>query len=225
MFLSDVIVELGFAEREAVEQAVRAGRTSGTTAERVLVGSGAITEEQLARAMAERYGIDYIDLGRFAVDGGAADLIEPAAARRYGAVPVGTVDGALLVAIADPTAAPSLNDIAATTGMEVRAAVASRPAFDALLEALPLGEAGDPVFLPEPAEPEPPADPLHEELASVKAELARVRADAEGAAGLRERLERLEERLVEVERSAFAAERAFERLRAALRAPVSGEGH
>ena len=56
-FLSDVIVDLGFAEREAVEQAVRAARSPGTTVARVLVESGAITEEQLAHATAERYGI------------------------------------------------------------------------------------------------------------------------------------------------------------------------
>ena len=64
-FLSDIIVELGFASRETVEKAVRAARSPGTTVARVLVDSGAITEEELARATAERYGIDYVDLGDF----------------------------------------------------------------------------------------------------------------------------------------------------------------
>ncbi len=67
-FLSDVIVELGFATRETVEQAVRAARSPGTTVARVLVDMNSISEEQLARATAERYGIDYIDLEGFAVD-------------------------------------------------------------------------------------------------------------------------------------------------------------
>jgi hypothetical protein len=53
-FLSDVIVELGFASRDTVEQAVRAARSPGSTVARVLVEMGAITEEQLARATAER---------------------------------------------------------------------------------------------------------------------------------------------------------------------------
>jgi type IV pilus assembly protein PilB len=209
-FLSDVIVELGFAEREAVEQAVRAARSPGTTVERVLVESGALTDEQLARAMAERYAIDYIELGSFMVDPGAANLIEPAVARRYQAVPVGIVDGRLLVALADPTAALGLNDIAAVTGMDVKPAVASRPALDALLGALPLGAAGDPVLLDGATKPEPTADPLLEELVAVRAEL-------------RGRLERVEQRLAEAERSAFAAERAVEGLRAALGAPASVE--
>jgi predicted nucleic acid-binding Zn-ribbon protein len=137
-FLSDVIVELGFADREAVEQAVRAARSPGTTVARVLVDSGAIDEEQLAHATAERYGIAYIDLNVFAVEASAANLIKPTAARRYQAVPVGFVGGGLLVAMADPADALGVNDIAVMTKMDVKPAVASRPALDALLESLPL---------------------------------------------------------------------------------------
>ena len=142
-FLSDVIVELGFAEREAVEQAVRAARNPGSTVARVLVESGAINEEQLAHATAERYGIAYIDLGSFSVDPSAANLIKPSAAMRYQAVPVGFVGGGLLVAMADPADALGVNDIAVMTKMEVKPAVASRPALDALLARLPLDDLVD----------------------------------------------------------------------------------
>ena len=91
-FLSDVIVELGFATSDAVEEAVREAR-SGSTVAQVLVESGAISEEQLARATAERYGLAYIDLDSFEVDPQAAALIRPSAAKRYQAVPVGFVGG------------------------------------------------------------------------------------------------------------------------------------
>ncbi len=142
-FLSDVIVELGFAKREAVEQAVRAARSPGSTVARVLVESGAINEEQLAHATAERYGIAYVDLGSFSVDPSAANLIKPSAAMRYQAVPVGFVGGGLLVAMADPADALGVNDIAVMTKMDVKPAVASRPALDALLERLPLDDLVD----------------------------------------------------------------------------------
>ena len=139
-FLSDVIVELGFAARDTVEKAVRAARSPGTTVARVLVESGAVTEEQLAHATAERYGIAYVDLGNFAVEARAANLIKPSAAKRYQAVPVGFMGGGLLVAMADPADALGVNDIAVMTKMDVKPAVASRPALDALLESLPLHE-------------------------------------------------------------------------------------
>ena len=57
-FLSDVIVELGMVDSETVDGAVIAARTPGRKVENILVETGAITEDQLARAVAERYGID-----------------------------------------------------------------------------------------------------------------------------------------------------------------------
>ena len=189
-FLSDVIVDLGFAEREAVEQAVRAARSPGTTVARVLVESGAITEEQLAHATAERYGIAYIDLGSFAVEASAANLIKPSAAKRYQAVPVGFVGGGLLVAMADPADALGVNDIAVMTKMDVKPAVASRPALDALLEALPLiedsdgGDAGSQVAAEDPARDYAAA----EEPAPSASSAVFWQADDDGGNGVQESL-------------------------------------
>ena len=65
---------------EQAEEAVEAGRRPGYTPERVLLESGAITPEQLSRALAERYGLDHIDLSEFPVDESAAG--RPSRARR-----------------------------------------------------------------------------------------------------------------------------------------------
>jgi hypothetical protein len=219
-FLSDVIVELGFASRDTVEQAVRAARSPGSTVARVLVEMGAITEEQLARATAERYGIDYVDLGGFDVDPAAANLIKPSLARRYRAVPIAWVGDELLVAMADPADALGLNDISVMTKLEVRPAVAARPALEALLEALPLesgewsapaGEVGgDPegraeaAVLPAPGPVEVAADGgddgddgddattrLRQERDELRAELLRLTAEAEERDELRAELARV----------------------------------
>jgi type II secretion system (T2SS) protein E len=216
-FLSDVIVELGFASRETVEQAVRAARSPGSTVARVLVELGAISEEQLARATAERYGIDYVDLGGFEVDPAAANLIKPSLARRYRAVPIAWVGEGVLVAMADPADALGLNDIAVMTKHEVRPAVAARPALEALLEALPLDpggwevvadEAGDThqggagagaVAAAEPievnadggADLDASTARLRQERDELRAELRRVTAEAEERDELRAKLARV----------------------------------
>ena len=57
----------------------------------------------------------------------AANLINPQAAKRYEAVPVGFVGKhTLLIAMADPANVLAVDDIALMTGYEVRVAVASR---------------------------------------------------------------------------------------------------
>ena len=86
--LTDVIVDLGFVEREAMDEAVEMAHSAGSAAERVLVSTGAITEAQLARAVAERFGLDHLDLQVYRVDPDAAKLVTPAAIKRYQAVPV-----------------------------------------------------------------------------------------------------------------------------------------
>src|SRR5919112_3755708 len=60
--LTDVIVDLGFVDREAMDDAVEMAHSAGSAAERVLVSTGAITEGELARAVAERFGLDHLDL-------------------------------------------------------------------------------------------------------------------------------------------------------------------
>ena len=75
--LGDVIVELGFADRERVEAAVAEAREDGRRTGQVLLDSGVVDSRQLARALAERNGLDYVDLSLFEVDKGAATLITP----------------------------------------------------------------------------------------------------------------------------------------------------
>jgi hypothetical protein len=126
-FLTDVILELGLADRERVEQAIETARVQGNTPEAVLVESGAISQMALSRAIAQRHSLDHLDLSTYAVDMTAANLVKAAAAKRYEAVPVARIgENGLLVAMADPANVLAVDDIALMTGHEVRAAVASR---------------------------------------------------------------------------------------------------
>jgi type IV pilus assembly protein PilB len=136
-FLTDVIVELGLVARERVEEAIESARGGGSTPEEVLLQAGALTQDALARAVAERNGLDHLDLTVFHVDMGAANLISSSAAKRYDAVPVQFIgDRALLVAMADPANVLAVDDIALMTGYEVRPAVASREDISALIARL-----------------------------------------------------------------------------------------
>ena len=136
-FLTDVIVEMGFADAARAQAAVDSARTAGQTPEEVLLGEGAITHDQLARAVAERHALDHLDLNVFQVDMGAANVISSSQARRNDAVPVSFVDeNTLLVAMADPANVRAVDDIAMSTKYKVRRAVASREDIAALVARL-----------------------------------------------------------------------------------------
>ena len=128
LLIGELLVELGFATPDAVHAAVGEGRTTGRATGRVLVENGTITPNQLAQALARRLGLHHVDLARYPVDMGAANLLEPAVARRHGAVPIGFLDEnrtELLVAMSDPANVLAIDDISLITGCEVRPAIAA----------------------------------------------------------------------------------------------------
>ena len=126
-FITDVVVELGFVPKERVETAVEEGRATGKSPEDVLVESGSLGTDQLARATAERFGLDHVDLTVYKPDLTAVNLLTAQAARRYNAIPIGFhQSGTLLVAMADPSNVLALDDLKLMTGYEVRPVVASR---------------------------------------------------------------------------------------------------
>jgi type IV pilus assembly protein PilB len=136
-FLTDVVVDLGLVDRDRVDAAIETARVAGRTPESVLVESGALSPEGLSRAIAERHGLDHIDLGIFNADMTAANLISSAAAKRYEAVPVAFLgEQGLLVAMADPSNVLAIDDIALMTGYDVRPAVASRDDIATLISRL-----------------------------------------------------------------------------------------
>ena len=124
--IGQVVVELGFAKEEAVERAVMHARESGRLTGRVLIEDGVLTPQQLARVLAERFGIERIDLTIFRIDTEIARLVDPGFVRRYDAIPVGQDDeGQLLLAMADPANMLAIDDVTMITGMAVRPVVAA----------------------------------------------------------------------------------------------------
>jgi type IV pilus assembly protein PilB len=126
-FVTDIIVELGYASRERVLEAVLAARDAGITPEQLLVDQGTITPEQRGRAVAERLGLDFLDLSQYRIDMSAVNMLPADVARRCELVPVARDgDRTLVVAMADPANVVAIDDVEIQTGMSVRAAVATR---------------------------------------------------------------------------------------------------
>jgi MshEN domain len=233
-FLSDILVELGFVDDEQAERAVEAARHPGQTPEKVLLENGSITEDQLARALAERYGLDHIDLTEFPIDDSAAALLRQTAAKRYLAAPVGFAeDGALVLAVADPADSLGLSDIAVMTKLPVRPAVAARSQIAKLVDTLSFMEEpaagatqsvstvivppdGDAATEPDAAVPaEPVESPAGGPASTDEHELARLREEL--ALAIVGRDELMEKLAALGERSASAAEEEREEALSAVR--------
>jgi len=172
--IGEVVVDLGFADRDTVEDAVASARAQGRPTGLVLVEQGVLRHDQLARVVAERFGLDYIDLAVYDLDMGAVTLLSPDAAKRYQAVPVGFADdGALLLAMADPTNVLTIDDIAMMTGRRVRAAAASVEDLNLLLARLARMDESIEDIVDEDAEPDGERD-LHLEDSETDAPIIKL---------------------------------------------------
>jgi type IV pilus assembly protein PilB len=133
-FVTDVLVDLGYVPEDRARAAIEEARTAAQPPETLLLQQGAIGADQLARAVAERYGLDHVDLGVYQVDMAAANLIPVNTARRYKALPIGFVNKqTLLVAMADPTNVLAVDDIQIATGLDCRVAVAPEEDIEGLI--------------------------------------------------------------------------------------------
>jgi type IV pilus assembly protein PilB len=159
--IGDIAVELGYASREDVEEAVTLAKTTGVPTGRVLVEQRILRHDQLAYVLAVRFGIDYIDLSTNPPDMGVATMLDPQAIKRYQAIPVALAeDGSLLLAMADPTNVLSADDVAMITGRRVR--VLSASAEDVAQFAARLDSSGGAIEEISEDEPEEEAQTLAE---------------------------------------------------------------
>jgi type IV pilus assembly protein PilB len=131
--LGDVLVSLGFCDREKVEEIVVEARGLGRPMGQILLQHGIIDSDQLAIAVADRFGLQYANLETMTPDPTAMKLVTPQVTRRVHAVPVGFRDAeTLLIAMPNPSNVIAIDDIAMLTGLRVEPVVVSREDLDAL---------------------------------------------------------------------------------------------
>jgi type IV pilus assembly protein PilB len=122
----DALVRLGFVGSLHLESAVAKAQAQGITPEQVLMADSVVSTDQLARATAEKFGINYIDLSTFEIDMSVATIISAEKARSYEVLPVRQYeDGSVLVAMANPANVLALDDLKLMLKKELRPAVAA----------------------------------------------------------------------------------------------------
>jgi type IV pilus assembly protein PilB len=133
--LGDIVVERGYCTREAVEDAVLEASESGIQIGELLVQRGLLSPDELATAVAERFGLDRLALEDIQLDAEAAQLLPSGEARRRGIVPVELdAEGRLVVAVANPADVVALDEVSMSTDHQLRPVVVSPAELDVLLK-------------------------------------------------------------------------------------------
>ena len=124
--LGALLVAGGVLTEEALQKALVARASRGQGLTRILIEDNLVTESDLVATLAAHLKLEYVDLNEYPVDAAAARLVSDSMARRYLALPIGWIEGRLIVAMADPSNVFAIDDIRAVTGAELRIDVATR---------------------------------------------------------------------------------------------------
>jgi len=101
--LGSILLRKGWISNDKLDAALEAARVSGMRLGETLLARGWLFEPELAAALAEQFGMRYVDLVRHPLDPSAARTLPLEVGRRMFAVPVRFADyGAIAVAVGDP---------------------------------------------------------------------------------------------------------------------------
>jgi type IV pilus assembly protein PilB len=132
--LGDVLVEQGIVPKVTVEQTL--SRLGGVTAElgATLLGEGAVSEEQLARALSIQFGLPFDALTDFRVEPSFYDSISVKLMQRHPFVPIAELQGRLRIAIPDPQDLFGIDELELLLGRELELVISPKTAILTALE-------------------------------------------------------------------------------------------
>ena len=130
--LGRLLVESGLLNDAQVEDALFEGSQTGERLGEIVVRRGLISEEDLAKTLAEQWSLSYVDRASIFFDPGALGSLSREDAQHLEAMPTRVQDGRIVVAVAEPTE-QRLQALRDVIGEDTVMVVVPRAALDAAL--------------------------------------------------------------------------------------------
>ena len=155
--LGRLLVDAGFLTRTQLDDCLFEGSKTGERIGEVVVRRDLATEDDIARLLAEQWGLDYVERSAIWFDGNALAKLSKEDAQRWEALPTRIEGGRVVVAVAEPTE-QRLAAVRDLIGEETVLIVVPKSALDAGLRSSLLASRGGGQFERDP-EPEPEPEP------------------------------------------------------------------
>ncbi|NND60205.1 MAG: Flp pilus assembly complex ATPase component TadA, partial [Gammaproteobacteria bacterium] len=122
--LGDLLVERKLITPAQLEKAIGQQKSRGKRLGEIVVDQGWVSEHELLDILGQQLGIPYLKLRPGTMDPEMASLLDPASARRLKVLPLFRVRDLLYLAMANPQAIPSLEEVEDRTGSRARPVLA-----------------------------------------------------------------------------------------------------
>ena len=128
--LGSLLIGAGFITEAQLAEALHEGSASGERVGEVVVRRGWATEDDVAKLLAEQWGLGYVERASIFFDSDALGRMSREEAQRLEALPTRVQDGRVVVAVAEPTD-ERLSDLRAVIGDDTVVVVVPKSALDA----------------------------------------------------------------------------------------------
>ena len=124
--LGSLLLRDGVITVEQLEAALAQKEAEGGRLGEILLRYNVATATAIAKALAEQYGFEFIELSRFDLVPAATSLLPENVSRRLSALPIAfDEDGTVIVAVTDPTDVMASDDLRLALGLQIRFVVVS----------------------------------------------------------------------------------------------------
>lgn len=127
--IGSALIKHGFLTQIKLNDALAEQKRTGRMLGRVLIENNYITEEQMARVIAEQQNLPFVDLRRFEVNPEVVRILTETQARRFKAIMLEDREDSYLVGLADPSSLRAQDELAALVGRPLDVAVITNEQF------------------------------------------------------------------------------------------------
>jgi type IV pilus assembly protein PilB len=131
--IEDVLLADGKVTRDQLEEARRTRSKDPRDLSEILLSLGYVGKVDLAKAMAKKLRLEFVEITENSVDPQAAALLDRRLLRKHGVVPLRVEEGRLIVATSSPTNFYMLEDLAMVSGYPVTPVVAVEDEIERVL--------------------------------------------------------------------------------------------
>jgi hypothetical protein len=117
--MGEILVDEGLLKEEQVEDALRLQKERGGLLGEILVGLGALSEMDIARAICKQFGLPYVDASRYAIDKEIQKLLPPKLMIQHRFVALDKIGKTLVIAVAGVLDAATFEDLERKTGSDL----------------------------------------------------------------------------------------------------------
>ncbi len=133
ILFGQMLLEKGLINKKQLEDALRIQNRTGELLGSILIKNAHLTEEEIARATADTFDLEYIDLDDADIDQDVIETIPSALSRRYGILPIKKEKNKLYVACDRPPLIQTTGNLRRLTGSQIVVCIAETSILQTLI--------------------------------------------------------------------------------------------